>query len=132
MWSTASHEQPISLETVVLSVRWANQPTMSSKSRVCLAPARAQGTCSVRTRPHDPTVDTKHVRLDEHPGRAEVHVPPPPPGRVITSPRLGTAGAHQLASAATPQTQHEALIGELDRAHRCCGQLENTVKCSAD
>ena len=39
----------IRVATVVRSLRWASQSTMSSKSRVCRAPGRAQGSSSVRT-----------------------------------------------------------------------------------
>ena len=49
MAATASQEQRNNLLIVVLSVRWASQATVSSKSRVCRAFGRAQGTCSVRT-----------------------------------------------------------------------------------
>jgi hypothetical protein len=52
MFATASHEQRNSLEMVVLSTRWANQATTSSKSALWRAPGRAQGTISVRTRRH--------------------------------------------------------------------------------
>lgn len=52
MWATASHDTRNSLDTVVLSMRWAMNATRSSRSRVCRAPGRAHGTSSVRTLAH--------------------------------------------------------------------------------
>ena len=48
---TVSQAQRIKVATVVRSLRWASHSTMSSKSRVCRAPGRAQGSSSVTT-PH--------------------------------------------------------------------------------
>ena len=46
---TVSQPQRIRVATEVRSVRWANHSTMCSKSWVCRAPGRAQGSSPVRT-----------------------------------------------------------------------------------
>ncbi len=49
MRATASHDTRRSLDTVVLSMRWAHHATMFSTSRVCRGPGRAYRTSSART-----------------------------------------------------------------------------------
>jgi hypothetical protein len=112
---------------LVLSVRWASQATMFSKSLVCRGVWASPGHLLGADAPARAAVDAMDVGFEPHSACPEVRVPPVATRRVVTSGRRRTARTWKPASSST-QSDDDALLGERHREHRSAGRLQDPVE----